>query len=678
MKVHLNPLSNSNTNNSVEILSIGTEILLGNIVNTNSQWIAQELSFLGINHFRQTTIGDNLDRVSNLVLEISQRCNLLITTGGLGPTPDDLTTEAIAKAFNHSLFERANIWTGIKQKINRDLTNIETSYLKKQCLFPKNASIINNPRGIAPGMIWQPLKNFTIMTFPGVPEELKDMWRETGKDYINKYFSEDKIFFSNTLKFAGIGESSVTEKITELLELKNPTVAPYANIGEVKIRITAKATNISEATSLIKPVKEKIVKQFPTNIIGENEDTLASVLVSELSHRKESLAFAESCTGGLLSSFITSIPGSSKVFKGSIIAYKNEIKQSILNVPNDLIEKYAAFRKLMHAEDCKVIAQIKHGGSKAAYAASIGVPFLVPTLKDISPEDMEHGKNMVNKLTPNEMAEFVSNLKGAGNFKVMEKNDIELVIEQFKQAAVRAFKAKLDGIEIHAGHGYVISSFLSAATNQRKDEYGGSLKNRMRLLTEIIDAIRSELPRSFPIIIRLDGEEINIKNGLTSSESIEIAKNLESKVDAIHVSSYANPASGADFTKAPLNHKKEGFVKVASLIKEALKIPVIAVGRIEPDKAEEHITNGKFNFLAMGRKLLADPNLPNKLMNNESRKIKPCHYSYECVSRIFLNGQMVCAADVGLGKKDKEYSIKNLAIIGAGPAGLELALQAAN
>ena len=342
-----------------------------------------------------------------------------------------------------------------------------------------------------------------------------------------------------------------------------------------------------------------------------------------------------------------------------------------------LIEKYAAFSELMHAEDCKVIAQIKHGGSKAAYAASIGVPFLVPTLKEMSPEDMEHGKNMVSKLTTNEMAEFVSNLKGAGNFKVMEKNDIEIVIEQFKQAAIRAFKAKLDGIEIHAGHGYVISSFLSAATNQRADEYGGSLKNRMRLLIEIIDAIRSEIPRSFPIIVRLDGEEINIKNGLTFSESIEIAKSIESKVDAIHVSSYANPASGADFTKAPLNHKKEGFVKAASLIKEALKIPVIAVGRIEPDKADEHIEKGRFNFLAMGRKLLADPNLPNKLMNNESSKIKPCHYSYECVSRIFLNGQMICASDVGLGKKEKDYSMQHLAIIGAGPAGLELAIQAA-
>ena len=275
------------------------------------------------------------------------------------------------------------------------------------------------------------------------------------------------------------------------------------------------------------------------------------------------------------------------------------------------------------------------------------------------------------------MAEFVSNLKGAGNFKVMEKNDIEIVIDQFKQAATRAFKAKLDGIEIHAGHGYVISSFLSAATNQREDEYGGSLENRMRLLVEIIDAIRSVVPRNFPIIVRLDGEEINIKNGLTSIESIEIAKSIESKVDAIHVSSYANPASGADFTKAPLNHKKEGFVKVASLIKDALKIPIIAVGRIEPDKAENFIAKERFDFLAMGRKLLADPNLPNKLMNNESNKIKPCHYSYECVSRIFLNGQMVCASDVGLGKKEKEYSIQHLVIIGAGPAGLELAIQAA-
>ena len=344
---------------------------------------------------------------------------------------------------------------------------------------------------------------------------------------------------------------------------------------------------------------------------------------------------------------------------------------------NSLIEKYKKFVKLMHANNCKVIAQIKHGGSKAAYAASIGVPFLVPSMKEMSPRDIEYGKSMVEKLTPIEMNEFVSNLKGAGNFKAMNQEDIEKVIEQFRDAAERAFKANIDGIEIHAGHGYIISSFLSRATNLRTDQYGGSLKNRMRLLDEIIDAIRTKVPRNFPVIVRLDGEEINIKNGLTSTEVCEIAKHIESRIDAIHVSSYANPASGPDFTKAPLNHKKEGFIKVTSLIRNAVQIPIIAVGRIEPQKADKYISDGKFNFLAMGRKLLADPDLPNKLINDEQDKIKPCQYSYECVSRIFLNGKMVCASDVGLGKKDKKFSQKDLDIIGAGPAGLELALQAA-
>ncbi len=344
---------------------------------------------------------------------------------------------------------------------------------------------------------------------------------------------------------------------------------------------------------------------------------------------------------------------------------------------NNLIGKYKKFVKLMHKNDCKVIAQIKHGGSKAAYAASIGVPFLVPSLKEMSAKDIEHGKNMVNKLTPEEMNEFVSNLKGAGNFKVMDLIDIEKVVEQFKDAAERAYKANIDGIEIHAGHGYIISSFLSKATNLRTDKYGGSLKNRIRLLDEIIDAIRTCVPRNFPIIVRLDGEEINIKDGLTSAEVCEIAKHIESKIDAIHVSSYANPASGPDFTIAPLNHKKESFMKVTNAIKNAVQIPIIAVGRIEPERADKYISEGKFNFLAMGRKLLADPNLPNKLKNNEKNKIKPCQYSYECVSRIFLNGQMVCASDVGLGKRDKNYSKRKLVIIGAGPAGLELALQGA-
>ena len=342
MKASLKHPSNNSYRNGVEILSIGTELLLGNIVNTNAQWIAEQLSALGLNHFRQSTVGDNLERIGSLVQEISSRSNLLITTGGLGPTPDDLTTEAIAKSFNYSLYERQYLWDQIKQKLSNPKLKDDSSSLRKQCFFPKDAQIINNPRGTAPGMIWEPIKGFTILTFPGVPSELKAMWEETAFEFIQNKFSNGFVFFSNTLKFSGIGESTISEKIDNLLKLKNPTVAPYANLGEVKLRITAKAKNTSEAESIIKPVKEKLKKEFSKYIFGENDDDLPSVLIKELKKRKETLVFAESCTGGLLSSSITSISGSSSVFKGSIISYSNELKKSLLNISENQLKKYGA------------------------------------------------------------------------------------------------------------------------------------------------------------------------------------------------------------------------------------------------------------------------------------------------------------------------------------------------
>ena len=342
MKSNLKHQSNDPNCKGVEILSIGSELLLGNIVNTNAQWISEELSTLGLNHFRQSTIGDNSERIIKLIKEISLRSNLLITTGGLGPTPDDLTTEAIAKTFNASLSEREYLWDQIKTKLSISGSSFINSSLKKQCFFPKEAQIINNPRGTAPGMIWEPIKGFTILTFPGVPSEMKEMWKETAVHYIRNKFSDGYIFFSNTLKFSGIGESTISEKIDNLLKLKNPTVAPYANLGEVKLRITARAKNELEARNIINPVKEKIKKEFSKFIFGENNDSLSSVLIKELIQRKESLAFAESCSGGLLSSSITAIPGSSQVFKGSIISYSNELKQSLLNIPENLIKKFGA------------------------------------------------------------------------------------------------------------------------------------------------------------------------------------------------------------------------------------------------------------------------------------------------------------------------------------------------
>ena len=342
MKANLNHQSNEPHIKEVEILSIGTELLLGNIINTNAQWISEELASLGLNHFRQSTVGDNPIRISQLIQEISLRSNLLITTGGLGPTPDDLTTEAIAKSFNTSLFEREYLWEELKQKFPHSSSNLKNSSFEKQCFFPKDAQIINNPRGTAPGMIWEPIKGFTILTFPGVPNEMKTMWKETAVDYIKNNFSDGSIFFSNTLKFAGIGESTIADKIENLLKLSNPTVATYANLGDVKLRITAKAKNVFEAKNIIKPVKEELQKEFSKFIFGENDDNLQRVLIKELLKRKESLVFAESCTGGLLSSSITSERGSSKVFKGSIIAYSNEIKESLLNIPKELINKYGA------------------------------------------------------------------------------------------------------------------------------------------------------------------------------------------------------------------------------------------------------------------------------------------------------------------------------------------------
>jgi len=336
----------------VEILSIGTELLLGNIINSNAQWISEQLSLLGLNHFRQSTVGDNLDRIIKVIQEISKRSNLLITTGGLGPTPDDLTTEAIAKSFNVTLFERPHLWDEIKQKLSNSKLKDDSSSLRKQCLFPKNAQIINNPRGTAPGMIWEPIKGFTILTFPGVPSEMKTMWQETACDFIKTKFSDNYSFYSNTLKFAGIGESSVAEKINDLLNLKNPTVAPYANLGEVKLRITARAKNNLEAKNIIKPVKEKLKKEFSKFIFGEDNDTLPGVLIKELTKRKQTIVFAESCTGGLLSASLTSISGSSQVFLGSIVSYSNKLKNSLLNISEEKLTKYGAVSE----EVCEAMA----------------------------------------------------------------------------------------------------------------------------------------------------------------------------------------------------------------------------------------------------------------------------------------------------------------------------------
>ena len=331
-------------NNSIEILCIGTELLLGNITNSNAKWLAEQFTYLGLNHYQQTVIGDNFDRLKNTILEISRRSRFLITTGGLGPTQDDITTETIASAFNKDLIERKEIWQDIQTKLTRS-GKIVAYNNKKQAYFPSEAIIIPNPNGTAPGMIWSPIEDFTILTFPGVPNELKAMWTKTAVDWFKKNIKNKQILTSRILKLTGISESSLAEEIDDLISNKNPTIAPYASLGAVKLRLTAKANTIQEGHKLIKPIEEDIIQRTGVNCYGFDDDTLSSVLIDMLRQRKETVSVAESCTGGGLGAELTSIPGASDVFIGGIIAYNNLIKQKLLGVPKSLLEKDGAVSK---------------------------------------------------------------------------------------------------------------------------------------------------------------------------------------------------------------------------------------------------------------------------------------------------------------------------------------------
>ncbi|AAP99335.1 MULTISPECIES: competence/damage-inducible protein A [Prochlorococcus] len=329
-----------NKNQSVEILCIGSELLLGNILNSNAKWLAEQLAFIGLPHYLQSVVGDNSQRLLRIILEASRRSRVLITTGGLGPTPDDLTIETIASAFNVKLTKNNDILKDIKRKLNSHSHVSENNF--KQALLPEGAEIIPNKSGTAPGIIWTPIVDFTIISLPGVPAEMKQMWIETAKPWLNVNFPERKSLTSKTLKFAGISESFLAENIVDLLDNKNPTIAPYASLGEVKLRLTAQAKTTSEAKRLIEPIEVELLKRFGLKCFAKNDETLSEIVIGLLSKRGETISLAESCTGGNLAAAFTGTPGASEVFLGGIVAYNNSIKENVLGVPIELIKKHGA------------------------------------------------------------------------------------------------------------------------------------------------------------------------------------------------------------------------------------------------------------------------------------------------------------------------------------------------
>lgn len=326
---------------SAEIICVGTELLLGDILNTNAQFLAQQLADLGIPHYYQTVVGDNPGRIKQVMEIACSRSSILIFTGGLGPTPDDLTHETIADFFGAPLVEKAEIIENIAEKYARRGREMAPSN-RKQALIPQGADILTNSLGTAPGIIWQPRPNLIILTFPGVPLEMHRMWQEIAVPYLKSQGWGKEIIYSRTLKFWGIAESALAEAAADFLNLSNPTVAPYASRGEVKLRVSALAESASAANLIIEPVAQQLQQIGGLNYFGADDDTLASVVGNLLQASGETLSVAESCTGGGLGYMLTTVAGSSDYFMGGIISYDNSVKINLLGVNSEDLATHGA------------------------------------------------------------------------------------------------------------------------------------------------------------------------------------------------------------------------------------------------------------------------------------------------------------------------------------------------
>ncbi len=333
--------SAQSANQSAEIICVGTELLLGDILNGNAQFLAKELAALGIAHYYQTVVGDNPARIQQAVTIAQGRSQLILFTGGLGPTPDDLTIETLADLFGAPLVEHPDLVADIEAKFTARGRTMPLSN-RKQALLPEGAAVLPNPQGTAPGIIWSPRPRLTLMTFPGVPREMQAMWRETAVPYLHRQGWVTTTIVSRMLRFWGISESALAERVAPYLSQDNPTVAPYASKGEAKLRISVRADSRESALAQIEPVEAGIRALVGADCYGADDDSLASVVGSLLLGRQQTLAVAESCTGGGLGQLLTEIAGSSAYFQGGVIAYDNRVKVNLLKVDAAALEEQGA------------------------------------------------------------------------------------------------------------------------------------------------------------------------------------------------------------------------------------------------------------------------------------------------------------------------------------------------
>src|SRR5918998_90071 len=327
-----------NNMTSAEIVTIGTEMLLGDLVDTNTAWLSIRLATLGVGVYRHTTVGDNRVRIVGALGEAASRADLVITTGGLGPTSDDLTNECLAAVAGPEMVQDPEARAHVDEMFRR-FGRTPTANNYKQALFPKGARLIPNPLGTAMGALLE-ADGTLFATLPGVPSEMRGMFEETLEPLIRA--RTDGSIVSRTLWFAGIGESALAEKVQDFLDATDPTVAPLAGQGRVRLRITTRANTEEEAQEKIRPVEREGIARLDDYFFGEDDETLEGAVARLLEKRGATLALAESCTGGLLAKRLTDMPGSSAYFTEGLITYSNEAKERLLGVPHDLLLEHGA------------------------------------------------------------------------------------------------------------------------------------------------------------------------------------------------------------------------------------------------------------------------------------------------------------------------------------------------
>ena len=325
----------------VELVSVGTELLLGNIVNTNTQYLAEQCALLGLSLYHQSVVGDNHDRLAEVVKTALGRSDVVILTGGLGPTEDDLTKEVCAEVMGYKLVEDPHTREHLEQFFKNNIYKEIPDNNWKQAMVPEGALILDNHNGMAPGLILEK-DGKTAILLPGPPAELYPMFKEQVYPYLQK--QQPEMIRSAVVKICGMGESQVEDKLLDLISSQtNPTIATYAKTGEVSVRVTARAKTEEEAKTLVKPVVKEIKNRLGDCVYSVKERETLEEAVVKLLHKYElTVTTAESCTGGLLAGRLVNVPGASEVFREGFITYSNKSKRKYLEVSKSTLKKYGA------------------------------------------------------------------------------------------------------------------------------------------------------------------------------------------------------------------------------------------------------------------------------------------------------------------------------------------------